>query len=275
MPPTPSQHLPTLYRDVKDCNLVLEVRDVRLPLSSGLPFLERKFESKKKILLLTKADQASPLYLKALKAYFIDVGAPFFLLSPSTKPKNVLKLFNSLPERYKADGSLLGVLRVMISGLPNVGKSTIINTVRGKKVAKVGNMPGVTKGRQWIKINSRCYLLDTPGVASLSHTNDREKLLKFAACRMVSESSFDMEELALYLHEKIVGRRKFHSLFQDGFVPWSDSYEEMSSMACARFALKMPGGIDDKHRAARKFFEFVEKAVLPGLDMDGIEGEPS
>lgn len=249
---------------------MLEVRDVRLPLSSGLPFLERKFESKKKILLLTKADQAAPGYIETLKSYFLNKGEPYYLLSPSTKPKNVLKLFNSLPDKYKADGSLLGVLRVMISGLPNVGKSTIINTVRGKKVARVGNMPGVTKGRQWIKINSRCYLLDTPGVATLSHTNDRQKLLKFAACRMVSESSFDMEELALFLHEKIKVRSEFYRLFDDGFVPWSDSYEEMSSMACVRYSLKMPGGIDDKHRAARKFFEFVEKNVLPGLNLDEI-----
>lgn len=276
MPPASKKNLPTLYRDLKDCNLVLEVRDIRLPLSSRLPFLERKFQSKKKVLLFTKADQASPAYLSSLRHYLQVREIPFHFLSPSLKPKAVIRLFDSLPSKYKADGSLLGVLRVMITGLPNVGKSTIINTVRGKKVARVGNAPGVTKGRQWIKINSRCYLLDTPGVATLSHTKDREKLLRYAACRMVSESNFDMEELAVFLHEKIALKDSLFPRFEKGgFVPWNPDFEEMTDSICTRFSLKISGGHNDRHRAARKFFEFVEREILPGLDLDEIGAEDS
>jgi ribosome biogenesis GTPase A len=274
VPSSAKKHLPTLSRDLKDCNLVLEVRDVRLPLTSKLPFLERKFESKRKVLLLTKSDKASAAYLEKVRSYLKARSIPFHFLSPSSKPGAVRKLFASLSEKYEAKGSLLGVLRVMITGFPNVGKSTIINTVRGKKVARVANVPGVTKGRQWIKINSRCYLLDTPGVASLSHTKNRTLLMKYAACRMVSESTFDMEELASFLHHHAISSNRFHGVFSEHFVPLKESYEDMIRDIGSRFAMKISGGKFDRERIARKFFEFVEHRVLPDLDLDEVWNTP-
>ena len=80
-----------------------------------------------------------------------------------------------------------------------LGKSRLINTLRKKRVVRVANAPGITKGRQWIKLSENCYLLDTPGVATLAQSNDTEQRLKFALCRMISNKEYDNEELAFFL----------------------------------------------------------------------------
>lgn len=158
--------------NLKIVDIVIEILDARIPLSSKNPDIEKLSENKLRVLVLNKIDLVDEEALKIWKKYFIDNNiAHYFLPISVEKNRNFNELrkiidsiYNIKLEKMKKKGLRKTVVRAMIVGIPNVGKSKFINKFSNKDKAKVGNKPGFTRGKQWITVNEKFELLDTPGV---------------------------------------------------------------------------------------------------------------
>ena len=151
-------------------DLVIELADARIPLSSRNPDIDALAQNKARILLMTKADMADPVRTALFQRYFEEKGFMVIAVDARTRKANekirayVEKACAAKRERDKRRGIIGRPLRAMVVGIPNVGKSTFINSFAGKASAKTGNKPGVTRGKQWIRLNKNLELLDTPGI---------------------------------------------------------------------------------------------------------------
>lgn len=159
-----------MEENIKLIDLVIEVVDARIPFSSRNPDIDKLANNKARIILLNKSDLSDDAINDKWIKYFSAKG--FYVLKLNSKNGTGLKQINSTIaeacrekiERDKRKGIMNRPIRAMVVGIPNVGKSTFINSYAGKACAKTGNKPGVTKGKQWIKLNKNLELLDTPGI---------------------------------------------------------------------------------------------------------------
>lgn len=159
-----------MQEDIKLIDVVIELVDARIPFSSKNPDINSLAQNKSRILLLNKSDMADPAVMKHWIRYYEQQG--YLAMAVNSKKRNELKQVHALiqkacKEKIERDhkrGILNRPVRAMIVGIPNVGKSTFINSFAGKACTKTGNKPGVTKGKQWIRLNKQVELLDTPGI---------------------------------------------------------------------------------------------------------------
>ena len=159
-----------MEEDIKLIDLVIELVDARIPLSSRNPDIDKLAGNKARLILMNKADLADSKATALWKAYFQKLG--YFVAEADSRNKGNMKAISQViteacrekTERDKRRGIKNRPVRAMIVGIPNVGKSTFINTYAGRACAKTGNKPGVTKGKQWIRLNKQVELLDTPGI---------------------------------------------------------------------------------------------------------------
>lgn len=159
-----------IEENIKMVDAVCEILDARIPRSSRNPDIDRLAGDKPRLIILNRTDLADPLITSGWKKYFQDKG--FAVLETDAKSGKGINAFapavrELLAEKikdYEAKGQIGRTLRVMILGIPNVGKSTFINKVAGRKAAIAGDKPGVTRGKQWISIGNGLDLLDTPGI---------------------------------------------------------------------------------------------------------------
>lgn len=159
-----------MQEDVKVIDLIIEMVDARAPLATRNPDVDRLGQGKGRIIILNKADMADERCNKEWKDYFISQGYECMYMD-SRKKADMRELMSCIDkasaekrERDRKRGIMNRPVRAMVAGIPNVGKSTLINTIAGKSAAKTGNKPGVTKGNQWIRLNKQIELLDTPGI---------------------------------------------------------------------------------------------------------------
>jgi ribosome biogenesis GTPase A len=159
-----------MQEDLKLIDLVIEVIDSRIPYSSRNPEIDQLAQNKARVILMNKADLADEKANELWAEHFRQQGA-FAALADSRKRNNMKQIRAAIDqasakkkERDRKRGILNRPVRAMIVGIPNCGKSTFINTISGKASTKTGNKPGVTKGKQWIKLNKDIELLDTPGI---------------------------------------------------------------------------------------------------------------
>ena len=159
-----------MQENIKLIDLIIELVDARIPISSRNPDINELGKGKSRIVLLNKSDLADPVCNKQWVQYFKEQGAS--VLEINSKSGAGIKSIQGLVqeackekiERDRRRGIVNRPIRAMVVGIPNVGKSTFINSFAGKACAKTGNKPGVTKGKQWIKLNKNLELLDTPGI---------------------------------------------------------------------------------------------------------------
>ena len=159
-----------MQEDIKLIDVVIELVDARIPFSSKNPDIDSLAQNKSRILLLNKSDMADPAVMNDWIRYYEQQG--YLAMAVNSKKRNELKQVHALIqkackekiERDRKRGILNRPVRAMIVGIPNVGKSTFINSFAGKACTKTGNKPGVTKGKQWIRLNKQVELLDTPGI---------------------------------------------------------------------------------------------------------------
>ena len=203
-----------MQEDIRLIDLVIELVDARVPLSSRNPDIDKLGQGKARMIILNKADLADEGINREWCKFFSDKGFSTVILD--SRKKNGLSKVNSTIqeacalkiERDRKRGIINRPVRAMVVGIPNVGKSTFINTLAGKASAKTGNKPGVTKGRQWIRLNKNVELLDTPGVL-WPKFEDQDIGRKLAFIGSINDDIINKEELACelisYLSDKVNG----------------------------------------------------------------------
>ena len=193
-----------MQEDIKLIDAVIELVDARVPLSSRNPDIDELGKNKYRVILLNKSDLADPLVSKKWVLYFQEKGMHVAEINSretgSAKSVNnvVREACKEKIERDKRRGIKNRPIRAMVVGIPNVGKSTFINAFAGKACAKTGNKPGVTKGKQWIRLNKELELLDTPGIL-WPKFEDPEVGMRLACIGSINDEILQMQEMAAYL----------------------------------------------------------------------------
>lgn len=198
-----------LQTNLKLVDVVYELIDSRIPLSSRNPEIDKIIMNKPRIVIMNKSDLSDPIINKEWIKYFKEKGINTILID-SIKKKGISELTKETElvvkekkERQLNRGIKNRPIRAMIVGVPNVGKSTLINTLSRRKSAKTGDRPGVTKGKQWIKLKGNIELLDTPGIL-WPKFEDQEIAKKLAFTGAIKDEIMDIETLALKLLEKLI-----------------------------------------------------------------------
>jgi len=198
-----------ITENISVVDIVIELVDARIPISSKNPDIDELAKNKKRIIVLNKADLADDLKTKQWAQYFEDKNFKV-VLANSVSGKGLKdisfiskEIMQEKIERLKKRGRIFVPVRAIIVGIPNVGKSTLINKFVGKSTAKTGDKPGVTKGKQWIKIKKDFELLDTPGILWPKFEN-KDVGLKLAFTGAVNDDIVDIYTLAVNLIEYLI-----------------------------------------------------------------------
>lgn len=204
----------------KVVDLIVEIVDARAPLSSRNPLLDNIANGKSRLVLLSKSDMADKTVTKEWISYFKDKNIP--AISGNLKKEkfvNILasattSLLKTKREKEKRVGMKPQPIKAMIIGIPNVGKSTLINNLGGRKIANVGNKAGITRAEQWIKLNTDFILLDTPGVLPMNYL-DQNEAIRLALLGSMREDVLPTVDLAYSLLDYL--RIYYKNLLKDRF----------------------------------------------------------
>lgn len=245
-----------MQENIKLIDLIIELVDARAPLASRNPDIDELGKGKARLILLNKADLASEKYNDLWAAWFQAQG--FFVVKLDSRSKTGMKAIQNVIqeackekiERDRKRGIKNRPVRAMVAGIPNVGKSTFINSFAGKACAKTGNKPGVTKGAQWIRLNKQVELLDTPGIL-WPKFDDQQVGLNLAILGSVNDEILNLEELAgelgmfLLKHFQAAMEERYH----EDFSECRTASEILMMVARARSCL-LKGGEPDLGKAA-------------------------
>lgn len=196
-----------ILENLKLVDVVVELLDARAPFSSKNPMLDEIIKDRARVIALNKSDLADVAVTKKYASFFNEQGIETVLISSiNGMPKNLIKAIEKAAapktEKWVKAGAKKRAARVMILGIPNVGKSTLINSVAGANKARTANTPGLTRNKQWVKIGKNLELLDTPGI--LWPKFDSPKVaLNLAFLGSISDDVYDTEKVAALLIEKL------------------------------------------------------------------------
>lgn len=217
-------HMTKARRQIEDklklIDVVIELLDSRLPLSSRNPMIDDILRDKPRLIILNKADLADPEITRKWLAYFKEQGHVAHPVDASTGtgvkeiPEQVKLLLKEKIDRQIAKGMNPRAMRALIVGIPNVGKSTLINRMAGKSIAATGDRPGVTKGQQWIKTGGNLELLDTPGIL-WPKFEDQDVGYRLAVTGAIKEEILNIEDVAYYAVKYLV--KDYGSRFQERY----------------------------------------------------------
>ncbi|GAA0708445.1 ribosome biogenesis GTPase YlqF [Paraclostridium ghonii] len=195
--------------NLKLVDVVVELLDARIPFSSRNPDIDRFVGDKPRVVVLNKSDISDPNKLNQWVDYYKKRGIkaiPVDTLNGKGVNKIIEECKNETKEKMEAlvkKGRIERPIRIMIVGIPNVGKSSLINKLTGRKSTQTGDKPGVTKGKQWVKLKGNLELLDTPGIL-WPKFEDEKVALKLAFCRAIKDEVLDVDTLGLKLIEKLM-----------------------------------------------------------------------
>lgn len=244
--------------NLKLVDMVIEVIDARIPISSRNPVIDELTEGKPRTIILNKSDLADRQETIRWSEYFSKSGAKVMSLDSMRGAgiKDLLTLMGNIEDELNIGRTLKKNLRLMIVGVPNVGKSSLINRLTGKKSTKTGDKPGVTKGKQWLTLSNGMQLLDTPGIL-WPKFEDESVGIKLAFCGSIKDEILDVETLALRLIEVLqneypkllISRYKLDEISEEGIV-------NMDNIAINRGFILSKGRIDYSRCARTVLDEF-------------------
>lgn len=250
-----------MEENIKLIDLIIELVDARIPLSSRNPDIDAMGKNKSRLVLLNKSDLADPKVNKEWMQYFEKQGA--FVVEVNSRSGSGIKSIHNVVqeackekiERDRKRGIINRPVRAMVVGIPNVGKSTFINSFAGKACAKTGNKPGVTKGKQWIKLNKSLELLDTPGIL-WPKFEDQAVGLKLALIGSMNDEIVQMEEMAVSLIKMLrdIYPEAIQSRFENATA--EDAYEVLQQIAKNRGCLLKGEELDTKKAASLLMDDF-------------------
>lgn len=250
-----------MQEDIKLIDLVIELLDARVPLSSRNPDIDELAKNKSRMILLNKADLADKKATSEWVTYFEEKG--YFVVTLDSRSRNGMKsVMNAISEackekieRDRKRGILNRPVRAMVVGIPNVGKSTFINSFAGKAATKTGNKPGVTKGKQWIRLNKQVELLDTPGIL-WPKFEDQTVGMKLAMIGSIKDEILNADELSL----EIIGmlRNLYPECLKERYQveEVGENHEILMEIAKARNCVKKGGELDYSKAAVMIIDEF-------------------
>ncbi len=261
-----------MQENIRLVDLVIELVDARVPYSSRNPDIDELGKNKARLLLLNKADLADEAANEAWSAHFREQG--FQVVKLDSRSRTGLKAVQAAvqeacrekTERDRKRGILNRPVRAMVAGIPNVGKSTFINSFAGRACAKTGNKPGVTKGAQWVRLNKQVELLDTPGIL-WPRFEDQEVGLKLALIGSIREEVLNTEELALELLKFLA--QNYSGLLREryGTEEEKEPVEQLCELAKKRGCLKK-GGEPDMGKAAAVLLEEFRSGRLGRITLE-------
>lgn len=250
-----------MQEDIKLVDVILELIDARIPYSSKNPDIDTLAIGKPRVILLNKADLADDKITAQFKKYYERKGC--FVCTVNSKGgtgvKNVIdvvrKACKEKLDKDRARGIIARPIRAMIVGIPNVGKSTFINSFSGRACAKTGNKPGVTKGKQWIRLSKDLELLDTPGIL-WPKFEDQLVGLHIAIIGSINEDLLDQNELATKLLDYI--SVKYPESIKERYKveETGNGHELLEAIAIKRACRKKGGELDLEKMAAAVVDDF-------------------
>ena len=264
-----------MEENIKLIDLVIELLDARIPMSSRNPDIDALSNGKARLVILNKSDLADKEVTKQWIKYFEGRGINTVALN--SRVSNFQKQVNDAIllackdkiERNLRKGIKNKPVRAMICGIPNVGKSTFINTLCGRASAKTGNKPGVTKGKQWIKISNSVEFLDTPGI--LWPKFDDEKIgMNIAYIGSVNEEIIDIEELAFNLIKFLKEKQPDKLVDRYGVDIENEPYEILKDLSLKRNLLKK-GSEPDTMRGAKLFLDDFKEGKIGKISLETPE----
>ncbi len=267
--------------NLKLIDIVVEILDARIPVSSGNPIIKNLAKDKQRIVILNKCDLADKNESIKWKNYFEKMGVSCILTNANIGEniKNIVNEINKkgniiYGQKYKDKKvNINPIYRVLIVGIPNVGKSTIINKLANRQVANVGNKPGVTKNKQWIRISGNIELLDTPGL--LWPKFDDESIgIKLALTGNIKQEILDMEEIAVNGIEILMKNETYREIFIKKYKLENENldiipYDILEIIGRKRGCL-ISGGNVDMEKAAKLFLEEFKNGKIGNFTLDCI-----
>ena len=267
--------------ELGNMDAVCEIIDARIPLSSRNPDIDELTAGKRRIVVLNRVDQADPDMTKKWAAYFRSLG--YAVIEVDAKSGAGVKQFapavrallKDKLDAYEAKGQVGRVLRVMVLGIPNVGKSTFINKVSGRKTAKAEDRPGVTRGKQWVPVDRTLELLDTPGIL-WPKFEDPEVGIRLAFTGAIKDDVVDIEELAMRLMDYL-GRNYPRAIFERYKVTVEDGDDGWTLLqkAARRRGFLISGGEVDTERMSRILLDEFRGGKLGCFTLETVPEEPS
>ncbi|GLC79861.1 ribosome biogenesis GTPase A [Lacrimispora brassicae] len=260
-----------MKEDIKLIDLIIELVDARIPLSSRNPDIDELGAGKARIVLLNKSDLADERYNSAWESYFTAQGC--HVVKVNSKSGAGLKQINGVVqeackekiERDRRRGILNRPVRAMVVGIPNVGKSTFINSFAGKACAKTGNRPGVTKGNQWIRLNKSLELLDTPGIL-WPRFEDQQVGIRLALIGSVNDQILNKDDLAMELIRFLT--KKYPQVLSERYgLETKDELEALKQVARTRACLAR-GGELDLMKASNLFIDDFRNGKLGRITLE-------
>ena len=264
-----------MQENIKLIDLIIELVDARIPMSSRNPDIDELGKGKSRIILLNKSDLADARLNQEWESFFKEKG--YFVQQLNAKTgagiKNIQALVQeSCKEKIERDrkrGIINRPVRAMVVGIPNVGKSTFINSFAGKACAKTGNKPGVTKGKQWIRINRNLELLDTPGIL-WPKFEDQKIGEHLALIGSINDEILHVDELAVALIRNL--KNSYLDLLEKRYniTMDEDAYDTLKKIAIARRCLQK-GELPDVDRASSMLLEDFRSGKLGRITLERPE----
>lgn len=266
-----------MEQDIRLVDAVCEIVDARIPQSSRNPDIDAICGDKPRMMILNRIDMADPNMTRRWADHFRGLG--MVVLETDCKNRKgtnqfapaVRELLKEKLQRYADKGQVGRVLRVMVVGIPNVGKSTFINQVAGRKSAKAENRPGVTRGKQWVTVERGLEMLDTPGIL-WPKFEDPEVGIKLAYTGAVKDNVIDVETLAMHLME-LLGKQ-YPETLEARYkiqVPEEAKGYELLELAGKKRGMLISGGEVDTERMSRVLLEEYRNGKLGRFTFEAPE----
>lgn len=266
-----------IAEQIKNVDAVCEIVDARIPVSSRNPDIDELTAGKPRLVVLNRVDQADPGETRRWTAYFREKG--YAVLEANAKggagtaqfAAAVRELLRDKLAAWAQRGQAGRTVRVMVLGIPNVGKSTFINKVARRKTARAEDRPGVTRSKQWVPVDSTLELLDTPGIL-WPRFDDPEVGKRLAFTGAIKDDVVDMEELACYLMDYL-GRR-YAPVLEERYkidVQPEDSGYDLLEKAGRKRGFLMRGAQVDTQRMARVLLDEFRGGKLGRFTLETVE----